>query len=117
MDSAKRAAKAALGAPDGSRSMLDALHHVANAARAKTLAAAKEMAERAGLLGDPAFQQALTYVLEVLPPSRSFSGLALDGDLAAAASDFEALENLRRLAPSDRVPAPEQLKLFAEEAS
>jgi adenine-specific DNA methylase len=117
MDSAKRAAKAALGAPDGSRSMLDALHHVANAARAKTLAAAKEMAERAGLLGDPAFQQALTYVLEVLPPSRNFSGLALDGDLAAAASDFEALENLRRLALADRVPAPEQLKLFAEEAS
>ncbi|MCX7894276.1 MAG: hypothetical protein N2544_18175, partial [Burkholderiales bacterium] len=64
-----------------------------------------------------AFQQALTYVLEVLPPSRTFSGLSLDGDLAAAASDFEALENLRRLALSDRVPEPEQLKLFAEEAA
>ena len=116
-DSAKRAAKAALGAPDGSRAMLDALHHVANAARAKTLAAAKDMAERAGLLSDPAFHQALSYVLEVLPPSRSFSGLSLDGDLAAAASDFEVLEKLRRLALSDRVPEPEQLKLFTEEAS
>lgn len=116
-DSAKRAAKAALGSPDGGRAMVDALHHVANAARSKTLAAAKEMAERAGLLADPAFQQALTYALEVLPPSRTFSGLSLDGDLAAAASDFEALENLRRLALSDRVPEPEQLKLFTEEVA
>jgi putative DNA methylase len=116
-DSAKRAAKAALGAPDGSRAMVDALHHVAHTARAKTLAAAKDLAERAGLLADPGFQQALTYVLEVLPPSRTFSGLSLDGDLAAAAGDFEALENLRRLALSDRVPEPEQLKLFAEEAA
>ncbi|WP_246522782.1 DUF1156 domain-containing protein [Neoroseomonas eburnea] len=116
-DSAKRAAKAALGSPDGGRAMVDALHHIANAARSKTLAAAKEMAERAGLLTDPAFQQALTYALEVLPPSRTFSGLSLDGDLAAAAGDFEALENLRRLALSDRVPEPEQLKLFAEEAA
>lgn len=116
-DSARRAAKAALGAPDGSRAMVDALHHVAHAARAKTLAAAKEMAERAGLLASPTFQQALTYVLEVLPPSRTFSGIALDGDLAAASNDFEALENLRRLALSDRVPEPEQLKLFAEEVA
>jgi adenine-specific DNA methylase len=115
-DSSKRAAKAALGSPDGSRAMIDALHHVANAARSRTLAAAKDLAERAKLLGEPAFQQALTYVLEVLPPSRGFSGIALDGDLAAASNDFEALENLRRLALSDRVPAPEQLKLFAEEA-
>jgi putative DNA methylase len=90
---------------------------VAHAARSKTLVAAKEMAERARLLDEPAFQQALTYVLEVLPASRSFSGIALDGDLAAASNDFEALENLRRLALSDRVPEPEQLKLFAEGAA
>jgi putative DNA methylase len=114
-DSGKRAAKAALGAPDGSRAMIDALHHVANAARGKTLAAAKEMAERAGLLADPGFRQALTYVLEVLPPSRGFTGVALGGDVGAAASDFEALENLRRLALADQVPEPEQLKLFALE--
>jgi adenine-specific DNA methylase len=114
-DSAKRAAKARLGAPDGSTAMIDALHHLAHAARSKTLAAAKEMAERSGVLTEPGFQQALTYVLEVLPPSRAFSGIALDGDLAAASNDFEALENLRRLALADSVPAPEQLKLFAEE--
>lgn len=116
-DSAKRAAKARLGAPDGSTAMIDALHHLAHAARSKTLAAAKEMAERSGVLSEPGFQQALTYVLEVLPPSRAFSGIALDGDLAAASNDFEALENLRRLALAESVPAPEQLKLFAEEAN
>lgn len=114
-DSAKRAAKARLGAPDGSSAMVDALHHLAHAVRSKTLAAAKEMAERAKLLVDPAFQQALTYALEVLPPSRAFSGVTLDGDLGAASNDFQALEDLRRLALSDRVPQPEQLKLFAEE--
>ena len=114
-DSAKRAAKARLGAPDGSGAMIDALHHIAHATRSKTLAAAKEMAERTGVLTESGFQQAMTYVLEVLPPSRSFSGIALDGDLASASNDFEALENLRRLALADRVPGPEQLKLFAEE--
>lgn len=113
-DSGKRAAKAALGAPDGSRATIDALHHVAHAVRTKTLAAAKDMAERAGLLANAEFAQALTYVLEVLPPSRMFSGIALDGDLAGAGSDFEALEQLRRLAMADSVPEPEQLKLFAD---
>lgn len=116
-DSSKRAAKARLGSPDGSGAMIDALHHVANAVRSKTLAAAKELAERARVLDDPTFQQAMTYVLEVLPPSRNYSGIVLDGDLAAASNDFEALENLRRLALADRVPEPEQLKLFTEEAA
>ena len=58
--------------------------------------------ERAGNLGEPAFQQAMACVLEVLPVGRAFSGIALDGDLAAASGDFEALENLRRLALPDR---------------
>lgn len=116
-DSSKRAAKAALGAPNGSRAMIDALHHAAHIARSKTLAAAKEAMERAGLMAEPAFQQALTFVLEVLPPSRNFTGISLDGDLAAASNDFEALENLRRLAFADRVLEPRQLKLFAEEGT
>ncbi|MDW8443612.1 MAG: hypothetical protein RML45_04365 [Acetobacteraceae bacterium] len=115
-DSATRAAKGALGPPDGSRAMVDALHHLAHAARSRTLAAAKELAERTGVLGDARFTQALTCALEVLPPSRRFSGLALAGALAAASDDFEALENLRRLALADRVPEPEQLKLFAQDA-
>ena len=66
-DSARRAAKGTLGAANGSRAMLDALHHAAHAARRKTLAAAKEALELAGLLADPAFRQALQLVLEVLP--------------------------------------------------
>src|SRR5262249_11249773 len=36
-DSATRAAKGALGPPDGTRSMLDAVHHAAYAARTRTL--------------------------------------------------------------------------------
>ncbi len=111
-DSGRRAAKGALGAPDGSRAMLDALHHAAHLARSRTLAAAKEALERAQLLDSPVFHQALTLVLEVLPVGRSVSGATLDGDLASAASDFEALENLRRLALAEAVPAPKQLDLW-----
>ncbi len=59
-DSARRAAKSALGAPDGSRAMLDALHHAAHTARTKTLAVAKEALEKRGLLAVPAFLQART---------------------------------------------------------
>lgn len=113
-DSGKRAAKASLGAPDGSRAMIDALHHAAHSARTKTLAAAKDALEKRGLLGEASFRLALQLVLEVLPVSRAFSGVTLDGDVGAASNDFEALENLRRLALSDEVPAPEQLKLWTE---
>ncbi|MDO9713491.1 DUF1156 domain-containing protein [Paracraurococcus lichenis] len=115
-DSAKRAGKSALGAPDGSRAMLDALHHAAHIARTKTLAAAKDALEKHGLLAAPAFRQALQLALEVLPVGRAFSGVALDGDLAAAGSDFEALENLRRLALAGQVPEPKQLGLWADAA-
>lgn len=115
-DSARRAAKSALGAPDGSRAMLDALHHAAHAARTKTLAAAKEALDTRGLLTEPAFRQALQLVLEVLPVGRDFSGVALDGDLAAASGDFDALENLRRLALVGQVPEPKQLALWADAA-
>jgi hypothetical protein len=67
--------------------------------------------------GEAAFYAALEAVLEVLPPSKAFSGLDLDGDLALSASDFDALEKLRRLAFTEHVDAPDQLKLFAEEAT
>ena len=36
------------------------------------------------------------------------------GAAAEAASDFEALEHLRRLMFTDRVPQPEQLRMWAE---
>ena len=54
--------------------------------------------------------------LEVLPPSRSFTGIELDGLAAAASNDFEALENLRRLAFADRLGEPQQLALWREES-
>ena len=113
-DSSRRAAKAALGAPDGTRAALDALHHAAHQVRTRSLSAARDGLDRAGLLSDARFQQALALLLEVLPMGGAYSAAALAGDLGAAGSDFEALENLRRLAMADAVAAPEQLALFAE---
>lgn len=114
-DSATRAAKGALGPADGSLSMLDALHHAAHLGRTRTLTAAKEMLEGAGLDKEPAFLMALEAVLEVLPPSRSFTGFDPVEAAASAASDFEVLENLRRLCFGDQVDEPQQLALLHEE--
>lgn len=115
-DSAKRAAKGALGPADGSRGMIDALHHAANVGRTRSLETAKEMIEKNGLSSDVGFLTALKAVLEVLPVSKAYTGIDLEGDVAAAGSDFEALEKLRTLAYSDRVGAPHQLKLWQDEA-
>ena len=57
----------------------------------------------------------LKAVLEVLPVSKAWTGIDLDGDVAAG-SDFEALEKLRTLAWSDRVSPPKQLELWIEDA-
>jgi adenine-specific DNA methylase len=116
-DSERRAAKGALGPPDGSRGMIDAIHHAAYFARTRSLESARELLHRAGVDKEAAFFAALEAVLEVLPPSKAFSGVDLDGDLALAASDFEALEKLRRLAFTEHVDAPDQLNLFKEEAT
>ena len=113
-DSARRAARGALGPPDGSRGMIDALHHVANMARKRNLAAARELMERELGERDPAFLTALEAVLEVLPVSRRFTGVELEGETAAAADDFEALYNLSRLAFHDAIDEPEQLKLWRD---
>ncbi len=111
-DSVKRAAKGGLGSADGSRSMLDALHHAAHTARTKNLQAAADMIQRAGADKDTAFYAALGAVLEVLPVSRAFGGYSDGtGAVADAASDFEVLENLRRLAYSEQVGKPSQLEL------
>ena len=106
MDSARRAARGSLGAPDGSRAMIDALYHAAHLARSRTLAAAQDALAREGLLASPPFLAALRAVLEVLPASKAFTGVELMGDLGAAGSDFEALEYLRRLALNGVVAAP-----------
>ncbi|WP_446967462.1 DUF1156 domain-containing protein [Rhizobium leguminosarum] len=116
-DSATRAAKSGLGPADGSRAMIDAIHHAAHRARTRTLDAALDLLKDAGIDNDPQFLAALEAVLEVLPPSRNFVGFDVaTGDAKSAADDFDALEKLRRLAFSDRVNEPQQLSLFAEEA-
>ena len=114
-DSARRAAAGALGPADGSRGMIDALHHAAHAARGQSAAAAAEMLARAGLDRDPRFFAALEAVLEILPPSKTFTGIALEGAVEASGSDFEALYNLYRLAYGDRIDEPDQLRLWREE--
>lgn len=117
-DSAKRAAKGSLGAADGSRAMIDALHHAAHAARIRTLQAARELVDKAGVAGEPQFLTALEAVLEVLPVSKTFTGIdEAAGLVAEAASDFEALEMLRRLAFTDQVDEPTQLELWKDAAA
>jgi putative DNA methylase len=117
-DSATRAAKSGLGPADGSRAMIDAIHHAAHRGRTRTLNAALDLLKDAGIDNDPQFLAALEAVLEVLPPSRNFVGFDVaTGDAKSAADDFDALEKLRRLAFSDRVDEPQQLSLFAEETA
>jgi len=114
-DSAKRAGKGAIGPADGSRSWLDTVHHAAYAARTRNLQHAQEMLNKTQVDGDPAFFAALEAVLEVLPVSKAFSGIDLEGDVAEFGSDFEALENLRKLAFAADVDEPQQLQLWKEE--
>ena len=111
-DSARRAATGALGPVDGSRGMIDALHHAAQMARAKSLTAARELLERAGVDKDPRFFAALEATLEVLPMSPDITGMQLTGDVEAASNDFDALYKLSRLAYSDQVNEPDQLTLW-----
>ena len=115
-DSARRAARGALGPADGSRGMIDAVHHAANMARMRTVAAAREMIEGAGLARDERFLDALKAVLEVLPVSQAFTGIDLEGETAAAGDDFEALYKLSLLAFRGRIDEPEQLKLWRDDS-
>lgn len=116
-DSKTRAEKGSLGGADGARSMLDALHHAAHRARTRTLEAARDLLDDGGLSDDPMFLAAMEAVLEVLPPSRTFTHVDLTGDLKSASDDFDALEKLRRLAYADRIDEPKQLEFWAEEAA
>ncbi len=112
--SAQRAAKGALGPADGSRGMIDAIHHAAHLGRTRTLAAAKDLVAQVQLDQNPPFFAALEAVLEVLPVSKTFTGIELEGDVASSGSDFEVLENLRRLAYTDQIDEPEQLEIWKE---
>jgi putative DNA methylase len=86
-DSARRAAKGSLGPPDGSRGMIDALHHAAHFGRTRTLQAAREMLAKTGADKEQMFFAALEAVLEVLPVGKAFSGIDLEGDLAELLSN------------------------------
>ena len=115
-DSAERAAKGSLGPASGSRGMIDAVHQAAHAARSRSIGTARDTLERAQVARDPRFVAALEAVLEVLPPSKRWTNITLEGDVAAAGNDFEALYDLFRLAYSDRIDEPEQLRLWQDRA-
>ncbi len=114
-DSAHRAAKGALGPADGSRAMIDALHHAAWRARDAGLQAAREQLETSKADQAASFKAALTAVLEVLPVGKTFTKVEGEKGLVAdASSDFDALEQLRRLAYAEQVPQPVQLALWEQ---
>ncbi|WP_216915338.1 MULTISPECIES: DUF1156 domain-containing protein [unclassified Synechococcus] len=114
-DSSTRAAKGKLGAPDGTSAWIDALHHCAHRARSVDLSAAQKLAEDNGLMASAEFLTALEAVLEVLPLSARYTGFDPVKAAVPAASDFEALENLRQLAFADQVDPPKQLELVLAE--
>ena len=114
-DSVRRSAKGSLGPVDGSRGMIDAIHHAARLARNKSLDASRELLAKTRIDREPRFFAALEAVLEVLPISTKHTGVQLEGDLAASGSDFEALYDLYRLAYSDKFDEPEQLKIWRKD--
>ena len=114
-DSEERAANGSLGPEDGSTGMIDVLYRAAHLARIRSLDAAREYLVNAGLHKEPCFLAALKAVLEVLPMPKSITKFDLPKGLAAAGSDFEVLENLRRLAFGEQVAEPAQLKLWRDE--
>ena len=111
-DSLRRSAKGSPGPVDGSRGMIDPIHQAAKLARNRSLDAARELLAKARVDKDPRFFAALEAVLEVLPISAKHTGVRLEGDLAASGSDFEVLYDLYRLAYSDKLDEPEQLKIW-----
>jgi len=114
-DSQNRSLKNSLGSPNGSQSMLDALHHAAHRARSHGLESARQLLENNKLVDNTDFRDALAAVLEVLPVSSTFTGFAEEkGEVAEAAQDFDMLENIRRLLFSETVPRPKQLALWLE---
>ena len=114
-DSVTRAARGGLGPADGGRGMIDALHHAANVSRTRSLAAARDLLAETGMDKDARLFRAFEAVLEVLPVSRSFTGVALQSEAAASSNDFEALYNLSRLAYQDEVEPPRQLDMWLGE--
>lgn len=116
-DSERRAARGVLGPADGSRGMIDAIHHAAHMARNRSLEEARDLLARIDIDEDPNFLAAFEAVLEVLPVSAAFTGVVLKGEIAASSNDFEALYNLRRFAFADQIDEPEQLAFWRQDAT
>ena len=114
-DSTRRAAKGALGPINGSRTMMDPIHHAAHIARTVSLSAAIEHLQQASMDRHSGFHACLKALLEVLPPSTTHTRVILEGDLLTASMDFEALYNLARLYFSDQVEEPQQLNLWQDD--
>jgi adenine-specific DNA methylase len=111
-DSSFRKRKGRLG-PVGGAVMLDTLHQAAALGIEQNTGAAKELIDQAGLVDDATFLTALEALLNVLPPGGSMAkGKSEDVPVTGASNDFEALEKLRRLAFTEKVPAPQQAMLF-----
>jgi hypothetical protein len=68
-----------------------------------------------GLANRPIFLTGLEAVQQVLPLSARYTGFDSVKAAAPAASDFEALENLRCLALAEQVLAPKHLELVLAE--
>ncbi len=111
-DSAMRAKKGAIGSPKHDI-LINALHHAARLGREQNTGAAKDLLEKAELIGEPAFLMALEAILNVLPAPALVSSSS--GALAGAAADADALEKLRKLAFAKEVPAPSQMMIAALE--
>ena len=113
-DSSQRAAKGALRSADGSRGMIHPIQHAARAACKHNLGVVRDLLADTCIDQEPRFFAALEAVLEVLPGSSHFSGVTLEGDLAAS-GDFDALDNPYRLAFSDKMDEPGQLRLWRDD--
>ncbi|MCB1175336.1 MAG: DUF1156 domain-containing protein [Leptospiraceae bacterium] len=98
LDSRARAAQGNLGSIKGSH--LDILHYVAHLARSKNLSAAQKALEKAELLQDSDLERTLEALLQVLPPIKG--------------SDYEYLNEIRKLCFSQLPDPGKQLLLFKE---
>ena len=114
LDSVTRAAKGFLGSVIGNRGLIDSLHHAANVARTHSVSAATELLSEHNLLQNPEFETALEAVLEVLPPSSQFTNVELEGNLASASNDFEALYKICRYTKGGEFKEPKQLDLWRD---
>jgi hypothetical protein len=92
--------------------MLDRLHEAAYTVRFQNTEAARNRLDSLRLVDDPTLLTALEALLNVLPPVAPRGKKKPDPNLESAASDFEALEKLRRLAFAEKVPEPKRGEQF-----